>query len=117
LKNIDSYEEKIHYIEDAVKYAIVANIIDFNPVHSNVNEDIEHFFSNIDSLEFSINDVNHLLNDIEKAENILYLGDNCGEICFDKLLIKRIKELNPKCRIYFGVRGEAVINDNTEEDW
>lgn len=116
LENMDSYEDKIHSIEDAVKYAIVANIIDFNPVHSNVNEDIEHFFSNIDSLGFSINDVNYLLNDIEKAENILYLGDNCGEICFDKLLIKRIKELNPKCRIYFGVRGEAVVNDNTKED-
>ena len=42
--------------------------------------------------------------------------DNCGEICFDKLLIKRIKDLNPKCRIYFGVREEAVVNDNTEED-
>jgi len=116
LENMDSYEEKIHSIEDAVKYAIVANIIDFNPVHSNVNEDIEHFFANIGSLEFSINDVNYLINDIKRAENILYLGDNCGEICFDKLLIKRIKELNPKCRIYFGVRGEAVVNDNTKED-
>ena len=74
LENIDSYEDKIHSIEDAIKYAIVANIIDFNPVHSNVDEAIEHFFSNIDSLEFSINDVSYLLNDIEKSENILYLG-------------------------------------------
>ena len=54
--------------------------------------------------------------DILKAESILYLGDNCGEICFDKLLIKRISELNPGCKLYFGVRGEAVVNDNTEED-
>ena len=116
LANIDSYDEKIHSIEDAVKYAIVANIIDFNPVHSNVDEDIRNFFSNIDNLEFAINDIDLLLDDIQKAKSILYVGDNCGEICFDKLLIKRMKNINPQCQIYFGVRGEAVVNDNTEED-
>lgn len=116
LANIDVYDEKMHSLEDAVKHAIVANIIDFNPVHSNVNEDIQNFFSNIDNLEFTINDVDSLLDDIQKAKNILYLGDNCGEICFDKLLIKRMKDINPQCQIYFGVRGEAVVNDNTEED-
>lgn len=116
LANIDVYDEKMHSLEDAVKHAIVANIIDFNPVHSNVNEDIQNFFSNIDNLEFTINDVDSLLDDIQKAKNILYLGDNCGEICFDKLLIKRMKDINPQCRIYFGVRGEAVVNDSTEED-
>ena len=115
-ENIKLYDEKIHSLEEAVKYAIVANIIDFNPVHSNVKADIEHFFTNIDSLELTINDVDNLIRDIKQAKSILYLGDNCGEICFDKLLIKRIKELNPHCQIYFGVRGEAVVNDNTEED-
>lgn len=116
LENMGFYDEKIHSIEEAVKYAIVANIIDFNPVHSSVKEDMQHFFANIDSLELTINDVDALVSDIQQAGTILYLGDNCGEICFDKLLIKRIKEINPWCRIYFGVRGEAVVNDNTEAD-
>lgn len=116
LEKSNSYDEKITSIEEAIKYAIVANIIDFNPVHCNVDEDIQNFFSNIEGLELTINDVDLLLQDIRNAKRLLYLGDNCGEICFDKLLIKRIKELNPKCRIYFGVRGEAVVNDNTEED-
>ena len=110
------YEDKIHTIEDAVKYAIVANIIDFNPVHGNVEEDIKTFFPGIDNLKLTINDTEKLAADIRKVNSILYLGDNCGEICFDKLLIKKIKEINPGCRIYFGVRGEAVVNDNTEED-
>ncbi len=116
LEHMGEYEEKIRSIEEAVKYAIVANIIDFNPVHSNVKEDIEHYFSNIDELELTINDVDSLINDIHQAKTILYLGDNCGEICFDKLLIKQMKKLNPQCTIYFGVRGEAVVNDNTEAD-
>lgn len=55
-------------------------------------------------------------NDIKKAKTILYLGDNCGEICLDKLLLKRIKQLNPSLKIYFGVRGKPVVNDSIESD-
>lgn len=115
-ENMAAYEEKIHSADEAVKYAIIANIIDFNPVHTNVEADIERYFLNIDELSFAINDIDCMINDIKDAKSILYLGDNCGEICFDKVLIKRIRELNPDCRIYFGVRGEAVVNDNTAED-
>ena len=116
LEQMDTFEGKIHTFEEAVKYAIVANIIDFNPVHSNVEQDIKKYFANVDNLELAINDVDRLINDIKSATSILYLGDNCGEICFDKILIKRIKEINAQCQIYFGVRGEAVVNDNTKED-
>ncbi|MBQ7933683.1 MAG: DUF89 family protein [Lachnospiraceae bacterium] len=116
LENFHAYDEKVQTIEEAVKYAIVSNIIDFNPVHSDVERDIAHFFSSVDSLELTVNDTPKLLADIDRAKSILYLGDNCGEICFDKLLIKRIRERNPGCAVYFGVRGAAVINDNIEED-
>lgn len=116
MDHMNDFEDKIHTIQDAVKYAIVANIIDFNPVHGNVDEDIKTYFSDIDSLELTINDTEKLATDIQNAKSILYLGDNCGEICFDKLMIKKIKEINSQCRIYFGVRGEAVVNDNTEAD-
>ena len=116
LEGMRNYEPKIRTIEDAVKYAIVANIIDFNPVHGNVEEDIKTYFSGMDKLELTLDDTDKLKTDIKKAKSILYLGDNCGEICFDKLLIRKMKELNLECHIYFGVRGEAVVNDNTEED-
>lgn len=115
-KRIEDYADEIDTLEEAVKYAIVANIIDFNPVHGNVDEDIKKYFSEIGSLELTIDDTDKMSVEIQNAKNILYLGDNCGEICFDKLLIMKIKEINPQCRIYFGVRGEAVVNDNTEED-
>ena len=116
LEKLPQYDERIRSFEDAVKYAVVANIIDFNPVHSNVEEETERLFSEISSLTLTVDDSAQLKADILNAKTLLYLGDNCGEICFDKLLIKRIKELNPSCRIYFAVRGEAVINDNTEAD-
>ncbi len=116
LEQLSYYDEKIQSLEDAVKYAIAANVIDFNPVHSNVKEDVRQLFASAEQMTLEINDVDCLFQDVQKAESILYLGDNCGEICFDKLLIGRIKKINPQCRIFFGVRGEAVVNDNTEED-
>lgn len=116
LDRMDAFENRISSLEDAVKYAIAANIIDFNPIHENVDADIQAYFSNTDTITLAVNDVDLLLADLQKARTILYLGDNCGEICFDKLLIKRIKALNPGCRIFFGVRGAAVVNDNTWED-
>lgn len=116
MNHMNRFEKKIYSTEDAVKYAIAANIIDFNPVHENVDEDIRKFFSNMEQRLFAINDVQLLLKDIRKAGKLLYLGDNCGEICFDKLLIEHIRKMNPNCEIYFAVRGEAVVNDNTKED-
>ena len=67
-----------------------------------------------ESLE--IDDTEELLTDIDNANSILYLGDNCGEICLDKILLKKMKERNPNCQIYFATRGEAVVNDSIEED-
>jgi uncharacterized protein with ATP-grasp and redox domains len=46
------------------------------------------------------------------AKNILYLGDNAGEIVMDKLFLETIKHQN----VYYAVRGMPVINDVTIED-
>lgn len=116
LKQAAVYDEKITSFEEAVKYAIVANIIDFNPIHGDVEKDIRKYFGSMDTLEMAVNHTVQLEEDIRRAKAILYLGDNCGEICFDKLLIRRIRKMNPEVKVYFGVRGEAVVNDNTVED-
>ncbi len=110
------YEAKAENFYTAVKYAIAANIIDFNPVYLNVGEEIDRVFGDIDSLTLTVDHINALEADLGCAKTVLYLGDNCGEICFDKLLIKHIRKLNPHCKVYYAVRGAAVINDNTVED-
>ena len=48
----------------------------------------------------------------DRAEAILYLTDNAGEIVFDRVLIEAL----PKTRIRVGVRGSPVINDATMAD-
>ena len=49
---------------------------------------------------------------IKQSERILYLGDNAGEIVFDRLLIEQID----RQKVTFVVRGSPVINDATMED-
>lgn len=99
----------------AIKYAIVGNVIDFGPIDNDINDKIS-VFDKIDNLKMEIDDSHILYNDIINANTLLYLGDNCGEIVLDKLLIKRIKMINPSIDIYFAVRGDNVVNDNIEED-
>ncbi|WP_017210437.1 damage-control phosphatase ARMT1 family protein [Clostridium beijerinckii] len=120
LKLLPEFERKIEQAEDsfqlAVRYAIVGNIIDFNPIHNTLLEDIFDYFEKMEQLELAIDDSRELEEDILNSKTLLYLGDNCGEICMDKILLKKIKELNYNIKIFFGVRGKPVVNDSIAED-
>lgn len=120
LTHRQSFQDKIEQSKDeflaAVKYAVIGNIIDFNPVHNHDIKDILKWFEKVDQLDFIINHVDELKHDLKDAKTLLYLGDNCGEICLDDLLIEKIKTINPQLEIYFGVRGQPVVNDSIAED-
>ena len=45
---------------------------------------------------------------LNKAEYVLYIGDNAGEGVFDKILIERLGK-----RVIYAVRGIPIINDIT----
>jgi len=116
----DTFEHRIdcssNSFEQAVKYAIIGNIIDFNPIHNSCLEDIMRWFDDSDKVFLTINHIDKMKDDIKKCKKLLYLGDNCGEICLDKLFIKQIKACNPDIDIYFGVRGKPIVNDSIEAD-
>lgn len=116
LKQLNQLDNQIHSFEEAVKYAIVGNVIDFSPLHQNVKQDVTKYFQNIDQLSLTIDHIEDLKADIKTSSSLLYLGDNCGEICLDLLLIKRIKAMNPQLKIYFVTRGKPVVNDSILED-
>ncbi|MGB9741130.1 MAG: damage-control phosphatase ARMT1 family protein [Candidatus Bathyarchaeia archaeon] len=50
----------------------------------------------------------------KRAESILYLTDNAGEIVFDTLLVEQLKNMGLK--VIVGVKGAPIINDATLED-
>lgn len=120
LEMIPKYEGIINHAKDpffkAIQFAIVGNIIDFNPIHNLFLDDIYDTFEKMEQLNFAINDSKLLMSDCSNAKALLYLGDNCGEICMDLILIKKIKELNPSLHITYGVRGKPVVNDSIKED-
>lgn len=100
----------------ALKLAAAGNIIDFG-ARSNLEHD--EIFKIIDATmekEFSTGLYNQLRDDLSRAGTLLYLGDNAGEIVFDKLFIEVIKREYPGLKIYFATRGGPVINDVTVQD-
>jgi uncharacterized protein with ATP-grasp and redox domains len=98
--------------ETAVRLAIAGNIIDFG-----VNSTVEPH-SVRESILRSLNDaidtqaVRRLKEAVARAGDILYLGDNAGEIVFDRLLIEQM----PREKVTFVVRGGPILNDALMED-
>lgn len=96
-------------LNKSMRLAIAGNIIDFGPTHDfDVDKKIEEVFQ----AEFPIDDSAELFEEIKKAKSILFLGDNTGEIVFDKLFLEVINHNN----ITFAVRHSPVLNDATMED-
>lgn len=93
----------------ALRIAIAGNIIDFA---ANDNFNITATIDKALNSEFAVDHSRQLKEALERAKSVLYLGDNAGEIVFDKLFIETIKHPN----LTFVVRGGPVINDATMED-
>jgi len=113
---VPDLQEKINNspnpLNTAVRLAIAGNIIDFGPKSeiddAQVAEAIEHSLTApMDDNEFTL-----FQKEVDRASRILYLGDNAGEIVFDRLLIERL----PYEKITFAVKSRPVINDATRED-
>jgi len=94
----------------AAKLAVAGNIIDYG-AHS-APRDIHQEISDIVERDFKIDESELLYSAIQDADSILYLGDNAGEIVFDRLFIEEMQHPN----VTFVVRGKPVINDVTLED-
>jgi uncharacterized protein with ATP-grasp and redox domains len=93
----------------ALRLSIAGNIIDF-AVNDNFN--LHSTLDKVLRARFAIDDSEQLKNALARARTVLYLGDNAGEIVFDKLFIKTVGHPN----IVYAVRGAPVINDATLED-
>ena len=48
---------------------------------------------------------------VQRAENILYILDNCGEAVLDRLLLETMKD-----KVTIGVRGFPILNDITRKE-
>jgi uncharacterized protein with ATP-grasp and redox domains len=105
----DKIKKSDNPLYESLKLAVIGNIIDFGPNHTfNLTKQINKF----KDINFAIDDSKKLFKDIKSTKTILYLGDNAGEIIFDRLFLENINHNN----VFFAVRGKPVLNDVTRED-
>jgi len=91
-------------LEVATKIAITGNIIDFGVPE---RLDIEEPLKRIMHTPFAVDDFELFAERIAAADSILYLGDNAGEIVFDRILIEELSA----SEVTVTVKDEPFIND------
>lgn len=102
-------------LEGALRVAAAGNIIDFG-AHSYDSIDIEQEIDGIHKLQFRIFDYENFADDLACATSALYIADNAGEVYFDKILLRLMKDFTPDMEIVYAVRSRPVLNDATLED-
>ena len=109
----DDWRLKVIKSEDpfhmALRLSIAGNIMDYGP---NAVFDIQQTIEHVMQSQFAIDHSSELKARLKNAKRVLYLGDNTGEIVFDKLFIEMIMHDN----LAYVVRGSAVLNDATLQD-
>jgi len=113
IQNLNSSElEEI--LNLVLKASIIGNSIDFG---TNLNINIEQEIEKLINTKLISNvEIKEFINDINKSNKILIVGDNAGEIVFDKLFIEKLKKIFPHKEIIYSVRAGPIINDATLED-
>lgn len=97
----------------ACKLAIAGNSIDFAPDFDYGG--INNLVGTALASQLAINDYKELRSSINNSRYVLYLGDNAGEIVFDRVLIEELRQVK-ELEIDFVVRERPIINDATVED-
>ena len=99
-------------LSTAIKLSVVGNVIDLG-IKENV--DIKAAFGAIFEEGFVVDDSDRLIERVQKGrEKVLFIGDNAGEIVFDKVLVKEL--LRYENEVVYVVKGGPILNDALMED-
>lgn len=98
--------------EAAARIAIAGNIIDPGVVKGLDEAKLRQTLDQALHVPLAVNDLEALRAAAQNAKRILYLGDNCGEVVLDRLLLEEL----PLQRVTFAVRGRPTLNDALRQD-
>ena len=96
--------------ECAVRFSIAANIMDFGVQSTWDESHIMASFEKAEQMPIDVSTVEKLYLDISNAKKVLVLGDNAGEVVFDRLLIEQFPG---DAEVIYAVKDSPVINDVT----
>ncbi|MCB2288505.1 ARMT1-like domain-containing protein [Clostridium sp. CS001] len=109
-------EEWLDKAEDrfdmACRLAIAGNIIDFSVGLKLEKSDIVKSVKESIKRDIFGAGTAALREAVEKAKYIMYIGDNSGEIIFDKFLLENL----PMDKVTYVVKGGPIVNDATMDD-
>ena len=115
LKLLPQLKERIRQSTDpllmSLQIAVAGNIIDMGilkdyDVEESIREAIEKNFARDDYASFQQR--------LKDAREIIILGDNSGEIAFDRLLAEQLSEMG--IEVTYVVKDRPILNDATMED-
>ena len=96
---------------DSLKYSVAGNVIDLG---INRTFDIDESLRQSQKAGFAKDDYKKFAAMLNNVDRVLILGDNSGEIVFDKLLVEELVSMNKK--VIYVVKGSPILNDATMED-
>lgn len=100
----------------ALQYSMTGNYIDFGSMNVVDEEYLEKLLKTVEERPVSSQIYNNMCVDLSKANRLVFITDNCGEIVLDKVLIKTIQDQYPHVKITVMVRGGETLNDSTMKD-
>ena len=121
LDRLDSIRSRIRSAEDpiygALQFSVLGNYLDFSALYGQVSfRQLEEMLDGAFDIELDRNCYREFLSDLQRGKRFLYITDNAGEICFDRLLAEELAAAYPQLEITFLVRGKPISNDATRED-
>ncbi len=103
-------DESPRPLETAIKLAVLGNWIDLMWMQG--SDDIEFLVSELEKPVPRVKSLERVANVLSSGKLLVYLGDNAGEIVFDKLLIETILHFHT-VKTYYVVRSQPTLNDAT----
>lgn len=121
LERMDGVYSRVDGAEDqilaALQFAILGNYIDFSALHGQVSfAQLDKMLDSACQMKLDMQTYERFRQELSQGKKLLYLTDNAGEICFDRILAEKIQEAYPDLQITFCVRGGPAHNDATRED-
>lgn len=108
LPSIEKLLKKDNTLKNYLKAAITGNIIDFGAL--GLDSDIGALIKETMQKNLAVDHSDLLEEELKKANKVLYLADNIGEIVFDKLLIEKLKN-DYQVDVTVAVKDKPILND------
>ncbi|EMR73477.1 hypothetical protein MBGDN05_00207 [Thermoplasmatales archaeon SCGC AB-539-N05] len=104
-------------LKTSMACSIIGNIMDFG-IDGAPNDPtaLSEMFEEKFNEGLGHNDLVQVEQILKNARHVVFITDNCGEIVFDKLVCRELKQFNKHIHLTLVVRGEPILTDATLED-